>query len=50
MSLRSPDLMALADSPIFCMSPSALRVIMITPMEPVTVVGCATMVSAASAM
>ena len=37
--LTSPDLMAAAARPTFCMRPSALRLIMITPMEPVTVVG-----------
>ena len=50
MSLRSPDLIAEAATPIFCISPSAFMLSMITPIDPVTVVGCATIVSAASAM
>ena len=49
MSLRSPDLIADAASPSFCMSPSAFMVTRITPMDPVTLVGCAMIVSAASA-
>ena len=49
MTLCSADLMVLAASPTFCMRPSALRLIMMTPMEPVTVVGWAMIVSAASA-
>ena len=49
MSLRSPDLIAAAAIPSFCMSPSAFTVTMMTPIEPVTVVGWATIVSAASA-
>ena len=50
MSLCSADLIAVAARPTFCINPSALRLIMMTPMDPVTVVGCATIVSAASAM
>ena len=49
MSLRSPDLIATVESPSFCMSPSAFRLTMMTPIEPVTLVGWATIVSAASA-
>ena len=49
MSFRGPDLMAEADTPIFSRSPWALTVIMITPIDPVTVVGCAMIVSAPSA-
>ena len=50
MSLCSADLIAVVATPIFCMSPSALTLIRIVPIEPVTVVGWARMVSAASAM
>ena len=47
MSLRSPDLMVPAETPILSSRPSALTVTMMTPIEPVTVVGCAMIVSAA---
>ena len=49
MSLRSPDLKAAVVTPSFCRSPSAFSDSMMTPIEPVTVVGWATIVSAASA-
>ena len=49
MSFFAPDLIASGAMPTFWRSPSALRVSITTPMEPVTVVGWATMVSAASA-
>ena len=49
MSLRSADLIVVVASPSFCRSPSALSVTMRTPIEPVTDVGWAMIVSAASA-
>ena len=49
MSFSGPDLTAPAAIPSFCRRPSAFTVSMMTPIEPVTVVGWATIVSAASA-
>ena len=48
-SFLSADLMARGATPIFSISPCALRVSMMTPIEPVTVVGRAMMVSPARA-
>ena len=49
MSLRGPDVMALASTPTFSNNPLALTVNMMTPILPVTVEGWTKMLSAAMA-
>ncbi len=49
MSLCSPALKVWFRTPTLASSPSRLRLVMMTPIEPVTVVGCATIRSAAQA-
>ena len=50
MSLRGPEVMALASTPTFSKRPLAFTVSMITPMLPVTVDGCTKIASAAMAI
>ena len=49
MSLRGPDVMALASTPTFSNRPLALTVSMMTPMLPVTVEGWTRIASVAMA-